>query len=236
MRTLRLILLSCAALLLMTYGAWRLSRSRSLQLYGGLITHAETTEKLVALTLDDGPTPAGTEATLALLDELGAPATFFLIGSDLAAHPELGRRIIEAGHQLANHSYSHQRMVLRSPAFVREEIEKTDTLIRLAGESDPIYFRPPYGSRLFVVPRYLYQAGRPTLLWDIEPDSIADISDDPEAMAAHVADRVRPGSIILLHVMYDSRLQSRAAIPLFVERLRQQGYRFVTLHELLSAG
>ena len=225
-----------AGILLLIFGGWQLSRSRSLQLYGGLITHVETDSMLVALTLDDGPTPAGTEATLAILDSLDVVATFFVTGREMNEHMAYGRRIVEAGHALGNHSYTHQQMVLRSPAFMAEEIVTTDSLIRAAGWAGDIPFRPPYAKRLFVLPRYLHQNNRNTFLWDIEPESFREIAKSPEQMAAHVADRVRPGSIILMHVMYSTREESRLALPKIISQLKEKGYRFVTLQELLKHG
>jgi chitin deacetylase len=145
-------------------GGWQLSKSRSFQLYGGLITRVETQAPLVALTLDDGPTPQGTDLTLALLDSLDVRATFFVTGQELERHLDHGRRIVEAGHALGNHSYSHRQMVLHSPAFVRHEVERTDSLIREAGWQGAIPFRPPCGKRLFVLPRYLHQTGQSTVL------------------------------------------------------------------------
>lgn len=212
--------------------AWKLHKSRSFQLYGGLVTHVETNEQVVALTFDDGPSPYGTDRTLALLDSLDVRATFFLTGHETEAHPELAERIRAAGHELANHSYSHQPMVLKSPAFIEREVEVTDSLLRRAGQTGAISFRPPYGKRLLLLPRYLHKAHRPTVLWDIEPESYPAVAASSERIAAHVLEHARPGSIILLHVMYASRDTSREAIPLIVEGLRAEGFRFVTMQDL----
>jgi len=215
-------------------GAWQLSKSRSFQFYGGLITRLETPAPIVALTFDDGPNPQGTDLTLAILDSLEVRATFFVTGQELEKHPDLGRRIVEAGHALGNHSYSHRQMVLRSTTFVRREIERTDSLIRAAGWQGRIPFRPPYGKRLLVLPRYLHRVDRNTVLWDVEPESYPEVASSAERIAAHVVERVRPGSIVLLHVMYPSCEESRRALPKIVEGLRARGYRFVTVEELLS--
>ena len=220
--------------LALLFGVWQLSKSRSFQLYGELITRVETQTPLVALTLDDGPTPTGTRRTLALLDSLDVRATFFVTGRALERHPDHGRRIVEAGHALGNHSYSHRRMILRSRAFVRREVERTDSLIREAGWQGEIPFRPPYGKRLLVLPHYLHQTGRRTVLWDVEPESYREVAASAERIAAHVLDRVRPGSIVLLHVMYPSRAESQRALPLIVSGLRERGYGFVTVQELLA--
>ena len=219
------------ALLLLGVG-WKLSKSRSFQLYGGLVTRVEMEEPLVALTFDDGPTRAGTNAVLPVLDSLGVRATFFVTGREVEQNEIEARRIVEAGHSLGNHSYSHRRMVLRSPASIRREVESTDALIRGAGWDGAIPFRPPYGKRLFVLPRHLHKTGRRTVLWDVEPESDSEVAQSAARIASHVIERVRPGSIILLHVMYPRREESRRALPLIVSGLRKRGYRFVTVQEL----
>lgn len=216
-------------------GLWMLSGSRSVQLFGGLVTRVETTAPVVALTFDDGPTPEGTDGILSILSQSGVRATFFLTGAELERNPEAGRQILAAGHEVGNHSYSHRRMVLRSPAWIRREVERTDSLIRALGYTGPIAFRPPYGKRLFLLPRYLHQQQRPTLLWDIEPESDPEIAASAERIAADVLTHARPGSIILLHVMYPSRAESRRAVPMIIKGLQARGFRFVTLSELLAA-
>jgi len=221
-------------LLLLLLGGWKLSKSRSFQFYGGLVTHVETDERIVALTLDDGPSRSGTRKVLAVLDSLGVRATFFVTGHELEENPREGQAIVQAGHALGNHSYSHQQMVLHSTAFIRHEIEATDSLIRAAGWTGDVPFRPPYGKRLFLLPRYLHRTARSTVLWDIEPESYPDVAASAERMTAHVVEKVRPGSILLMHVMYDSREESRRALPMIVGRLRDMGYRFVTVPELMT--
>ena len=234
MRRLPIALAVFLGIALFLGGLWRLHKSRSVQLWGGLVTRVETDQQVVALTFDDGPSPGGTEAILDTLGRLGVRATFFVTGHELEAHPDLGRRLVEAGHALGNHSFSHDPMVLRSPAWVRTEVERTDSLVRATGYDGPIPFRPPYGKRLVVLPYYLHQRGRETLFWDIEPETYPDVAASAERMADHVAERVRPGSIVLLHVMYASRAESVRAVPIVVERLRAAGYRFVTVPELLA--
>ncbi|MEM1056273.1 MAG: polysaccharide deacetylase family protein [Bacteroidota bacterium] len=221
-------------LVLLAFGAWRLSKSRTFQLYGGLVTRVETDQPVVALTFDDGPTPQGTDAILPVLDSLGVRATFFVTGREMEANPEHGRRLVEAGHVLGNHSYSHERMVLKTPGWVRREIETTDQSIREAGWDGPILFRPPYGARLVTLPRYLRQTGRETIYWDLEPESYAEVRETPEAIARHVVEGARPGSIVLLHVMYRANQTSREAVPLIVDGLRARGFRFVTVPGLLA--
>ncbi|WP_344879383.1 polysaccharide deacetylase family protein [Allokutzneria multivorans] len=212
-------------------GLYQLTNSRTYQLFGELVHRVETQEKVVALTLDDGPTDLAPEV-LRGLAELRAPATFYLNGNDLAARPELGKQIRAAGHELGNHSYSHQRMALVGPEFVRREVEDTDRELRAAGQDGEITFRPPFGKKLWTLPSYLAEHDRVTVMWDVEPDSGVD--HDAATIVRNTLEQTRPGSIILMHVMYPGRARSRAAIPGIVTGLREQGYRFVTVSELLK--
>jgi peptidoglycan/xylan/chitin deacetylase (PgdA/CDA1 family) len=146
------------------------------------------------------------------------------------------RMLAEAGHELGNHSYSHQQMLFRSLAFVREEIEATDQLLRECGYAAPAHFRSPFGKRLFVVPYYLRTTGRLNITYDVEPESYTDIMHDADRITEHVLVETRPGSIILLHVMVDARAETMRAVPGIIEGLQARGYRFVTVSELLAMG
>lgn len=210
-------------------GLYVAMNSRTYQVAGRLVDRVETDEKLVALTFDDGPT-ARTPEVLRTLAQLQVPATFYLVGEDLAAHPEYGAAIAAAGHEIGNHTYTHRRMVLVSGDAVRDEVERTDTEIRRTGYQGPITFRPPYGKKLWALPRYLADHDRTTVTWDVESDSAGGASR--EAVVGDALAQTRPGSIILLHVMYGG--DSLAAVPEIVNGLRTQGYRFVTVSELLA--
>jgi len=160
-------------------------------------------------------------------------ATFFVTGRELAAAPEAGRRLVAAGHELGNHTWSHRRMALVGLRTVRAEIEPTDSVIRLAGHRGPIHFRPPYGFKLAVLPWYLRRVRRTTVTWDVEPDSYAEVAATPEGIVRHVLERVRPGSVILLHPWYPSRRTSLAAVGPLVDSLRASGYAVGPVRELL---
>jgi peptidoglycan/xylan/chitin deacetylase (PgdA/CDA1 family) len=214
-------------------GLFALSNARTFQAFGGLTSRVETSEKVVALTFDDGPDPAGAQRILDVLAEHGVPATFYLIGSDLEKHRELGRAIAAAGHEIGNHTYSHERMVLVTPGWVAGEIERTDTLIRATGYGGEITVRPPNGKKLFALPYYLSEHQRKTIMWDVEPNSEPDVDSSASKIVDYSAERVKPGSIVLLHAMYQGRVQSREAVGPLVDRLKAQGYRFVTVSELL---
>jgi peptidoglycan/xylan/chitin deacetylase (PgdA/CDA1 family) len=221
-------------LLVIAMASWKLSNSRKYQLFGDLVTHVETNDSIVALTFDDGPIPHHTDSVLTVLADSNVKATFFAIGNALRERPDVAARIVTAGHELGNHSYSHRRLVLKSPSYVRREIETTDSLIRAAGYSGTIHFRPPYGKRLVVLPWILSRDDRPVILADLEPDSDARRARDAEQIVEYVTARVRPGSIILLHVEIPSRTAGREALPQLIGALHGAGFRFVTVSELLG--
>jgi peptidoglycan-N-acetylglucosamine deacetylase len=224
------------AALVAAAGLFALSRSRRYQVFGELVSRVETDDRVVALTLDDGPTPEGTDAILRVLEAKGVRATFFLTGAEIERCPELARKIAAAGHEIGNHSYAHERMVMMSQARIAEEVERTDALIRETGYDGPILFRPPYGKKLFGLPYYLEKTGRTSVMCDVEPDSFDEAAASPDWIVAHVLERARPGSIVLLHVMYPSRRSSLDAVAGVVDALRADGYRFVTASELLALG
>jgi peptidoglycan/xylan/chitin deacetylase (PgdA/CDA1 family) len=230
----KLLFLAPVFLSIAAAALWQIGKSRTFQFFGVIVPRIETTEKVVALTFDDGPTASGTNAILKVLAESQVKATFFLIGGELAQNPAEARQIVAAGHEVGNHSYSHTRMLLVSPAFVQQEIEKTDQLIRAAGYDNEITFRPPYCKKLFTLPWYLSQTGRLTITWDVEPDSNPKLAADAGKIIAETRASVRPGSIILLHAMYPNRQPSLQAVRGIIEALRQDDYRFLTISELLA--
>lgn len=215
--------------------AWQLSSSRHFQLFGDLIHRVDTDQKLVALTFDDGPTPHYTAGILQLLELYQVKATFFVTGAETQRYMTQAKQIVAAGHQLGNHSWFHNRMLFMSQEDIGREIEGTDQQIREAGFQGEILFRPPYGKKLVLLPWYLAKSNRTTLMWDIAPERFDMQSEDAAAMAAEVIEQVQPGSIVLLHLMYKNREASRVALPLILQGLKQQGYRMVTVSELLAA-
>lgn len=230
----RKILIVLASLLVIAFGLWRLSGSRSYQLFGELVSRVETNEKVVALTFDDGPTPKYTEAILHTLKQEGVKATFFLVGQEIRKHPEQAKEIVAQGHELGNHSFSHHHLIFWGYQSVAKEISATSEAIREVGYSGPIYFRPPYGKKLLVLPYYLDKIGMPTITWDLEPESYPEIANDSRRISSYVVSEASPGSIILLHVMNKSRTASSEAVGEIIVGLRKQGYSFVTVSELLK--
>lgn len=212
--------------------AWaglRLSNSRTHQLVGDLLTRVETSDSLIALTFDDGPSPTLTDSVLAVLAEFDARATFFMVGERMERNPDVVAEVLRQGHELGNHSYNHPRLVLKRPSTIRRQVERTDSVIRAAGQRGEIWFRPPYGKRLLGLPLYLRRHDRPIVLWDLEPDTY---HSNATKMVNYVVDRARPGSILLLHVEFPARSENRVALRRLLPELTARGYRFVTLTEL----
>ena len=193
----------------------------------------ETSERRVALTFDDGPVPAVLDSILGVLAARNVRATFFVTGRETAAAMVAAGQLVAAGHELGNHTYSHKRMVLRSPGFIRDEVERTDSLIRAAGHQGPVHFRPPNSYKLLGLPWYLSRMGRTTVTWDIEPDSYPEVAATADGIVRHTLDRVQPGSIILLHVWYRSRATSLAAVGPMIDSLHARGYAVGPVRELM---
>ncbi|MCM3690841.1 polysaccharide deacetylase family protein [Neobacillus niacini] len=226
----KLLLMGIVFLLmaLLFVGMFKVSKLRTFQLFGGLTYQVNTDDKVIALTFDDGPTK-NVDQILPLLNKYKAKATFFLIGNDIEKYPEEAKKLVEAGHQIGNHTYSHERMVLKSPSFIKEEIEKTDRLIRKYGYKSEIDFRPPYGKKLVGLPYYLYKNKRETIMWSLEPDTYYTSADEK---VNDVVENIKPGSIILLHPMYDQTGKEIQVIEDILRELTKEGYKFVTVDEL----
>jgi peptidoglycan/xylan/chitin deacetylase (PgdA/CDA1 family) len=192
-------------------GLWQLSKARTVQIFGELHARVETQQKVVALT-----------------------ATFFMVGQNIEAHRELAARVLAEGHQLGNHSYSHTRLILRSPSFIQEEISRTDSLLRELGVQGEILFRAPFGKKLFVLPWLLARAHRKHITFDVVPDDHA--TQDAALITSRILEATRPGSIILLHDGWAAKPGTLEAAGRVIEHLKAQGYRFVTVSELLAQG
>jgi peptidoglycan-N-acetylglucosamine deacetylase len=191
----------------------------------------------VALTFDDGPDPVVTPDVLDALAGHGARATFFAVGRKVEAHPEIARRVIAEGHELANHSWKHSRwQSFTSPSAQIAEIRRGENAlapIRRNGAA-PLY-RAPHGvkSPPFVMAAHAEQL---TLVaWSLH--SRDTYAADPTAVAARVLRKIRPGDIVLLHDGHDVPGRHRAAcaraVPLILAGLRERGLECVTVSELL---
>jgi peptidoglycan/xylan/chitin deacetylase (PgdA/CDA1 family) len=219
-----------ALLLAAAFSLFQISRARCFSLTGEAICRVETNAPIVALSFDDGPAPEGIAWATSVLRPAHAHATFFLIGAEIPGREALVRQLLAEGHEVGNHSFSHVRMVLHSSSFYDDEIMRTDALLRGAGVSAPNLFRPPYGKKLIGLPAALARHDYRMILWDVEDPPGATT---PQDYANAVVREARPGSIILMHIMYSGNRVARDALPLVVRGLEARGLRIVTVGELL---
>jgi peptidoglycan-N-acetylglucosamine deacetylase len=198
------------------------------------INRADTQEKVVALTYDDGPYPPYTNQILDILYRYQAKATFFEIGRNIEKHPEIVPMIMAAGNELANHSYSHKDMMFKPREYLLSEIEKTDKLLRELGiKQDSISFRPPWGRRFVVLSYLLSQMQKKLIMWDVDSQDY-EPTHTAEDIANRVINNVRSGSIVVMHDGGGDRSKTVTATEAIVKSLQSKGYAFKTVSELLN--
>jgi peptidoglycan-N-acetylglucosamine deacetylase len=223
-------LLSVCFLAVCGYGLLQVSKSRTFQFFGDIVNRVDTEEKIIALTFDDGP-ETYTNEVLDMLQEKQVKVTFYVIGERLQDSLKIGKRIVSEGHELGNHSYTHQRFLLKPQSFIDSEIQKTNQLIREAGYEETITFRPPYGKKIFGLPWYLSKHNIVTIMFDVEPDTYGTTSD---FIVEYTVANSKAGSIILLHPFCETCSEARKAVPIIIDKLQEEGYVFVTISDLLS--
>ena len=192
--------------------------------------HGPRKKRVVALTFDGGPTKYYTPRVLRKLRRAAVPATFFIRGQFIHGHAALLRQEIRAGHELANHSFSH-------PHFPSSrELKKTNRLIRGATGFKPCLFRPPYGSVDSALIRRSWREGMLTITWDVDSwDSLYE-HVSASTVYSRVVENVRPGSIILMHDGEGSHQGTLKALDPILRYLRKKHYRLVTVSRLLGLG
>lgn len=187
---------------------------------------------LVALSYDDGPSPANTPNLLELLARHDAHATFFVVGNEVQKHPELARAVVSAGHELGNHSYSHANPLTLDEAGMAEEFERAAASIEQATGGRPRVLRPPYGKRAPELAALNRPLGVSTVLWSIDSGDAAGFSAD--RVAHEVISNVRSGDVVLMHDGGDPRPTTLAATEVVLEELGRRGYRFLTVSEAIA--
>ncbi len=192
----------------------------------GVINEKEDLDTLkIALTFDDGPHPYYTEQLLDGLKERGAKASFFVMGKQAEAYPELVLRMHEEGHLVGNHTYSHIQLGKNNRETFKEELVKTNELLTGITGEEPQYVRPPYGSwdksfetELMMIP----------VLWTIDPMDWC--SSDVNGIVSKVTKKAQENAVILMHDEYKSTVTAALEI---VDILQKQGYEFVTIDEIM---
>jgi peptidoglycan/xylan/chitin deacetylase (PgdA/CDA1 family) len=190
--------------------------------------------KMVALTFDDGPDPRFTPHVLNILKRERVKATFFVVGSQAERHRDLVMTAWLEGNEIANHSYSHLDMKKADWTNTVSEISLTqDVLMSITG-SRPKYFRPPRGEFDNQDLKAAKAMGYKIVMWTVGIENHA--APTPQAMVDRVCANIKNGSIILLHDGNLDRSQTVAALPLLISRLKAMGYSMVTVTDLINSG
>ncbi|MDX2543555.1 polysaccharide deacetylase family protein [Streptomyces sp. WI04-05B] len=178
----------------------------------------------VALTFDDGPAAPETATLLTYLAQYRARATFFTVGQNVAAHPDLVRAESRAGHEVGNHSWSHPDLTKLTSGQVAHQLNRTSAAIKAATGKEPVLFRPPYGAVNSTV------RGATTLspvLWTLDTEDWK--YPDAAKVAQSVIGKVKRNDVVLMHDIHPT---SVAAVPQILRTLTADGYHFVTVSHL----
>jgi polysaccharide deacetylase family sporulation protein PdaB len=199
-----------------------------------LISRVSTSSKIIALTFDDGSDGEHIQEILEILIENEVTATFFLTGSAAKSHSKLVKSLLENGNCLGNHSYSHPYFTDLSSAQIKKELSKTETVIKdITGQSTKPLFRPPYGDYNSSVLQVVGDAGYSrTITWTIDTLDWKGIS--ASEITKKVLNKASPGSIVLMHAG-SGAVNTPAALSDIIKGLKDKGYQFVTIPELLGS-
>ena len=208
------------------FGSARISSNYHVKAY---CHNPSETEKKIALTFDDGPSEFTLEV-LELLQKYNAKATFFCIGKNVEAHPEILQQIIIEGHFVGNHSYSHSKFFdFYNAKKIIQEIQKTDALLEKYTSKKINFFRPPYGVTTPSIRRALKITHHQVIGWNIR--SLDGGTNNQNLIFNRIIKRVSPGGIVLLH---DTASHSVLVLEQFLHFLKQNNYKVVSVEELLN--
>lgn len=191
-----------------------------------------TEEKVIALTFDDGPHPLYTEKILDLLKKYDAKATFFVIGENLKLYKETVKKAVDEGHEIGNHTYTHPHLSGLNEEELLQEIKKNEYLIEALTKKPTSLFRPPEGYCGKSVRTLIKERGYRAILWDVDTRDWAGTS--AAEIIKMVQETVHPGSILLFHDYTGKQSATLAALTVLLPWLKEEGYLFVTVSELLN--
>ncbi|MDD4600065.1 hypothetical protein SDC9_14727 [bioreactor metagenome] len=205
--------------------------------YGTVFSEGRPTQKVVALTFDDGPYPPYTNQILDILQEYHVPATFFMVGKNVEKHPDLVLRVQQAGHQLGNHTYNHIDLLKANRKLMEREVDYTNKAIADITGQRPHVVRPPHGFRDPMVMETMADRRLKVVEWSVMSRDWTN--PGVEAIVSRTINKVQNGSVILLHdgdgiASSASRAQTVEATRQIIRELLAQGYQFVTVDEILA--
>lgn len=213
--------------------AWAV-RGRSSSVFAPSVWRGKPGRKAIALTFDDGPSPA-TPALLDILAQYRARATFFQVGANISAFPEIARTVVAAGHEIGNHSHTHPNFALKPPAFVQDEFARAQETICSVTSQTPTLLRAPFGVRWFGFREMQRRLNLTGVMWSVIG---LDWKLTADAIADRIVSRAQDGDIICLHdgrgTLKDPDVKPTIeAVRRIVPDLLERGYHFETVTQLL---
>jgi peptidoglycan/xylan/chitin deacetylase (PgdA/CDA1 family) len=188
------------------------------------------TQPVVAMTFDDGPHPSLTPKLLDILKERNIKCTFFLIGQNMKAYPQIVRRIIAEGHEIGAHTYTHCSLTSRSDAQIRSELQRSEEVLMAAANYRPQLVRPPYGAINTRIKQLMFsEFGYSTIMWSVDPQDWR--RPGVSVVTSRLVSGARPGAIMLAHDIHPPTTQ---AVPAMFDQLLAKGYQFVTVSQLMN--
>lgn len=229
-------LLSAAALVAASTAGYQ-SMAPSGQWYGKTFTRLPRATKKLALTYDDGPNDPHTLRLMEVLAKHDVRATFFCIGRYAQQKPQIVRDLVEAGHVVGNHTYTHPNLALQSQTQVRIQLTTCQNVLSDVIGAASKLFRPPYGGRRPSVLRIAREMGLEPVMWSITCYDWKATS--AEQIEKHVKRQLRGGDVILLHdgghmEMGVNRGHSVAATDRLIAKYKSEGYEFLTIPEMMK--
>jgi peptidoglycan/xylan/chitin deacetylase (PgdA/CDA1 family) len=197
-----------------------------------VVTEVPTSEKVVAFTFDDGPTARWTPQILGILRADKVPATFFVIGQEVVRHPELVTQEVQAGMEIGNHGFRHRRLRGLDRAAIVDEVRQGAQAIETAGAPAPTLYRLPAGVWDRTALSTLGSLGYTVVGWSVDPQDWRH-RFTAQQMTDLVLKTVRPGAIVIFHDGTNSSAATVDAVRALIPALKGQGYRFVTVGQLL---
>ena len=181
-------------------------------------------KKLVALTFDDGPSPLTTPKLLDVLKQKHVPATFFVLGNRALDNPDVVKRALDEGHEIASHTMRHQNLIRISAEAAKNDINEAKSAIKSIIGKTPAYTRPPYGN---FDSNIIKSAGTPIILWSVDTEDWR--SKNVDSIISTALDEVHDGAIILMHDIYPTSVE---AVPKLIDAIREKGYEFASFSEI----
>lgn len=225
------------ATLLVACFLW-VSETTENRIFGSVFARGQHNKPLVALTFDDGPS-VYTRQILDTLARYDVKATFFMIGRNVESHPDIARRVVAEGHAIGNHTYTHPLWApAEPPAMFKKELDKTTIALQRATGVTPVYFRPPHGWRSPWMMGLARKQGYTVVTWTVSPDDWMAVN--AKTIESRVLSKACGGAIILLHDGLEAkqdpkRRETVTALPAIIVALKERGYHFVTIPELVAA-